>query len=290
MSRRFIIIALIVATILGSLFTVQASNMFFSDIINIAATGNLFATFAAMSVAICCVLVIFYLLRNYKNPGCKKRITRLYSIIAIVVCLIGTVSTIVSATTVYHTFVGNHPFAGFHIFHLILNLLLIGAGVYGLIKSFKMEQDENRVKVGPRYVFKTIGWFLFTCLLLNRLGTFLGMPTYVYLRNLGQTFPFYLNLLVPTFLGVLEALYILGLLKGKRLFVLTMVALGVNVVFFAYIAIMGMNDSAFVSSLSQAMPLERAASKPVELPIHFLAACGVVAGLLVQYKKQKGAE
>ena len=53
---------------------------------------------------------------------------------------------------------------------------------------------------------------------------------------------------------------------------------------------MGMNDSAFISSVSQVMPLERMASKPLEMLIQLLSYLGVGAALIVQALKGKKVE
>ena len=291
MKTKYQIIALCVATILGALFTMLASNMFFYDVIHFGAgLGNsaLLVTVPAISVAMFFVLVVFYLIRTHKHPDCQKRILRCYSVILMALAFLGIVGDIVGSITVYGTFVGAHPFPGYSIIFLVLNLCLAALGVLAFLKAKKMPADEGRVKINFPYVMKTIGWFLFICMAFNRFGTCLGSPAFIYWRNFGQTFPFYLYLLMPIFLGVLEVGHVYGWFKGKQLFVMTLVALGLNVVFFAYIAIMGVNDTGFISSLSQAMPLERMASKPVELPIHFLSYLGVAVALLIQNKKPKG--
>ena len=61
--------------------------------------------------------------------------------------------------------------------------------------------------------------------------------------------------------------------------------LGCMLVLWIYTAIMGMNDTTFISSLSQAMPLERMASKPLEMLIQLLSYLGVGAALVVQAVK-----
>jgi len=171
---------------------------------------------------------------------------------------------------------------------MILNLLVAGAGVYGLLVcTKKLPEDQGKIKVGVVYVLKTIGWFLFICLLLNRLGMFVSFPFYFYLRNFYKTFPFYLYLLLPVFLGVVEVLHIYKVGERKTINLLTYIGLGLNVVFFAYIVVMGATDTGFISSVSQAMPLERLASKPLEILIHFVAYNGVIAVLLIQNRKEK---
>ena len=264
--------------------------MFFDDIFNIAVEishSTLFVSLPAMSVAVFFVMAVLYILRAYKRPNCIKRMSRLYAIILIVISAIGLVGAIMAGVNVYGTFVGSHPFPGYLIIFMILNVILLAGGVVGLIFSKKIKDDEDKVKINFLYVLKTIGWFLFICLVFNRFGMLLGAPTYIYLRNLYQTFPFYIYLLVPLFLGVLEAMYILKLLDRKKLFILGIVGIALNVVLFVYIAVMGVNDTAFISSLSQAMPLERMASKPLEILIHFLSYAGVGAAIMVQNREIK---
>ena len=296
MKKKYLIISLIVTVVLGSLFTALASNMLFDDLFNMAvpmASATLFVSIPATTVAVFFVLAIFYQLRCYKHKDCVKRITKVYSIIIIVLGLIGVVGAVLSGVKVYGTFFGRHPFPGYLVIFTLLNLALIGGGVCGLlVLPKKLPEDTGKVKVSPLYVLKTFGWFMFISMMFNRFGMFLGMPAYVYLRNLYQTFPFYLYLLMPLFLGCLIAMHALQLLDRKKLFLMGLIALGANVVLFAYIALMGINDTAFISSLSQCMPLERMASKPIEILIHFLSYTGVgVAVLLLNRKpKEKVAE
>ena len=290
MSKNILILELTILTIVGSLFMALASNMFFDDIFNIGAgmqNSTLPVTLPAASVALIFVLAIFYLLRTYKHPDCKKRISKLYLIIAGVLGLIGLIGVILSAAVVYHNFAGSHPFPGYLIIFMILDLAIIGGSVCGFLFLKKLPEDEGKVTINFLYVLKTIGWFLFVSMIFNRFGMLLGCPTYIYLRNLYQTFPFYLYLLVPLFLGVLEVLHILGILKGKKMLILIIVGVALNVVIFAYSVIMGLNDTAFISSLSQLMPLERMGSMPMEIMIQFLSYLGVGVALFLQYRKTK---
>ena len=293
MKKLHIILALAGLVIVGALFTVLASNMFFADIINMAAgfaNSTLFVSLPAIAISCTCALGVFFFLRTYKNQGCFKRISKLYLIIALALNGVGFLGCILSGIVVYGTFVGSQPFPGYLIIFMILNLLLIAGGVLGLIFLKKLPEDENRVKINALYVLKTIGWFLFIMLIFNRLGTLLGAPSYWYLRNLYKTFPFYVSLLVPLALGVLQALKILGILEDKKLLFSVCAVAGFELVIWVYVAIVGMNDTAFVSSLSQAMPLERMAAKPLEMLIQLLAYAGVIAALVVQAVKKLKAE
>ena len=288
MRRIYLVISLTLLTVFGSLFMVQASNMFFDDVFNIQVkltktTG--IVTVPAATIAILFVMAVLYVIRLYKHPDCFKRLTITYSIIVAVLGLIGAVTSILSGILIYGTLVSAHPFPGYLIIFLIFNIVMCGCGIGGPIMLRKREPDQDRIKVSVSYVFKTIGWFLFISLVFNRLGLFIGSPSYIYWRNFYQTFPTYLYLLLPVFLGVLKVFQLIGLFDHKKNLLLALVAIGLNVCFFAYTAIMGINDTGFVSSISQLYPLERMAAKPVELPIHFLAYLGVGISLIITNKK-----
>lgn len=293
MNKKFTIISLICLTIVGALFTMLGSNMFFADISNIAvgfARSTILITIPAAIMAVMFALGIFYVIRAYKHPNCLKSINRLYLIIAIALNVVALSANIAGAFMVYGTLVSLSPFPGYTIIFMVLELAIIGGAIFGLVKNNKRPDDEGKVKITFVYVLKTIGWFMFIMLMLNRLGTLLGAPFYAYARNLYETFPFYLYLLVPTYIGALVVLTSFKMIDKKKALLLTYISIGVNVVLFAYIALMGINDTGFISSLSEAMPLERLASKPLEMLIHFVAYLGVGAALLVLNLKNEKAE
>ena len=286
MNKKYLLLSLVCLTIFGALFTALGSNMFFSDIANIAAGLSLVpVTLPAAAISVTFAIAIFYVIRIYKHPDCFKKITRLYLIIAAIVNLVGLVGVILSAVSVYGTFLSPNPFPGYLIIFLILELLILGGIVYAFVALKKAKEDTGKVEIKVSYVFKTIGWFFFIMIVLNRFGMFLGMPLYVYLRNLYKTFPFYIFLLEGLFLGFIEIAHIFELFDAKKIRILIFVGLGLNVALFAYIAIMGVNDTVFISSLSPALPLERLASKPLEVLIHFLAYLGVGIALFLQNRK-----
>ena len=263
--------------------------MLFNDIMNIAAgSSTILVTIPAVTFSLIFVLAVLYLLRTYKHPDCRKAISKLYLIISAALGGVGFITSILAGILVYRTMVGEQPFPGYLIIFMILNLLVFGCSIVGLLLFVKkMKDNEGKVKINFLYVLKTIGWFLFICLIFNRFGTFLGSPIFIYWRNFYKTFPFYLYLLVPLFLGVVEAMTILELFDKKKLMLLGIVGLGVNVALFIYCVIMGLLDTAFISSLSQAMPLERMASMPIEIIIHVLSYIGVGVAILLQNRKAK---
>ena len=149
-----------------------------------------------------------------------------------------------------------------------------------------MPEDASKFKGGVKHVFHTLGLYLLIALAFNRFGAFLLMPVYVQWSSFYMTFVYYLFLLIPMALLVIK---VLGILDYKPLFIPTVVVAALAVVLFAITAIIGVNDSAFISAVSAAAPLERLGSMPMEILIHFCAYAGVSAYYIVKEVKAKKA-
>ena len=285
------LISLIAIAIVGSLFAVLACNMLMDDLFNkgVALSNmTILVSLPAVSVAVMFILATLYLIRTYRHPDCVKRITRLYLILAMVFSFIGVLGSILGGVLTYGTLASKHPFPGYLIIFMIINILILLCAGYGLFFFVKkMKDDEGRIKINFLYVLKTIGWVLFIGMAFSKFGLFLGMPVYVYTRNLYYTFPTYLYLLLPLFLGVIIVLYDLEILKRKATFILGIVSLGLNIAFFAYTVIKGLGDTSYISSISQIYPIDRMASLPIEVIIHFLAYLGVGAAIMVIARPRK---
>ena len=290
LSRRSTLAALVATALLGSLFAVLGANMFFSDVGNMGAYGpaGMLSTMPALLFAALFPTLFLYVLRLYLRPKTFKRMTRLYVIIAMALSFLGFLTSILAGVVIYGSFVKPYPFPGYLIIFMILHLLVLGGGVFVFIKLRKLPEDEERFKVNVKHVFKTLGWFLFISLAIERFGLFIAAPLYIYWRNFYMTFPFYLFLLVPAFLGTLKVLTILGYLEDRKLrLILSIAGVAATVVLFVAIAIPGILNTSYVSSVSTAMPLERLASKPLEILIHLCSNLAVGIILLVQTLKAK---
>ena len=292
MKKKLIpLIVLAVLTVIGSLFTMLASNMLMDDLFNkgvVFAKCTLFVSLPAVSVALLFLLGVLYIIRTQRHPDCKRSILRLYLTIEMAFALIGLVGAILGGTVVYGTFLGTHPFKGYLIIFMILNILILLAGAAGMYCVYKhMPKDEGKVKINFVYVLKTIGWVLFIGMVFNRFGTLLGMPVYVYTRNLYYTFPTYLYLLVPLYLGVVIVLYNFEIIDRKKTFLMGIIGAGASVLFFAYTTVKGLTDTAYISSISQLYPIDRMASMPIEYLIQFLSFLGVAAAIMVIARPQK---
>ena len=291
MSKKFVIISLAITAIFGSLLTFYASNMFFGDVSNFGAgfsKTTLFVSLSGMLFGAMLIAAPLYIIRLYKRPNTKKRLTRNYLIIAAALAFFGLIFTILGGVVNYHSFVKPYPFPGYLIIMLIIHLCVLAGSIFALIKYVRvMPEDEEKFQVKPLHVLHTIGLYLLIALAFNRFGAFLLMPVYVQWSTLYMTFVYFLFLLVPMALLVIKVLKILEI--GKAYFIPVVVVAACNIVLFAVTAIIGINDSAFVSAVSAAAPLERLGSMPMEILIHFVTYLGVSAYYIILEIKAKKA-
>ena len=289
MSKKFSLIALAIIAVLGSLVTIYACNLFFTDVPyfcpNIMDTA-IFASFSAMFFGAYFVMGALYICRAHLRPKTIKRLSSTYLKITIVLSALGFIFALLAGLVNYGTLLSKYPFPGFVIIAMILHLLVLAASIFAMVKYVKpMPEDEEKFKVGAKHVFFTLGWFLFVALAFNRFGAFLTMPIYVELRNFYQTIFFYLFLLVPMAILVKKVFDVFELKLNRFLYVV--IVASINLFLFVVVVIIGMSDTTFVSSLSPAMPLERLAAKPVEIIIHFASQFGILLAWLIREIKAK---
>ena len=290
MSKKFSLIALAIIAVLGSLMAFAASNLFFTDVPyfgpHIMDTA-IFLSFTALLFGAYFVIGAMYIVRSYLKPNIRKKMSKTYLKTTMVLAGLGFVFAILAAVINYNgNFLASAPFPGFIILMMVVHLLVLGGSIFALLKPVKaLPEDTEEFKVGAKHVFFTMGWFLFTALAFNRFGAFLTMPIYVELRNFYQTVFFYLFLLVPMAILVKKVFDVFELRLNRFIYVIILFA--INLVLFIVVAIIGLNDTTFVSSLSPAMPLERLAAKPVEIIIHFASQFGILLAWLIREIKAK---
>ena len=289
MSKKLSLIALAIIAVLGSLVTIYACNLFFTDVPyfgpNIMDTA-IFASFSALLFGAYFVMGALYICRAHLRPKTIKRLSSTYLKITIVLSALGFIFALLAGLVNYGTLLSKYPFPGFVIIAMVLHLLVLAASIFAMIKFVKpLPEDEEKFKVTAKHVFFTLGWFLFVALAFNRFGAFLTMPIYVELRNFYQTIFFYLFLLVPMAILVKKAFDVFELKLNRFIYVIVLFA--INLVLFLVVVIIGLNDTTFVSSLSPAMPLERLAAKPVEIIIHFASQFGILLAWLIREIKAK---
>ena len=290
MSKKFSLIALAIIAVLGSLMAFAASNLFFTDVPyfgpHIMDTA-IFLSFTALLFGAYFVIGAMYIVRSYLKPNIRKKMSKTYLKTTMVLAGLGFVFAILAAVINYNgNFLASAPFPGFIVLMMVAHLLVLGGSIFALLKPVKaLPEDTEQFKVGAKHVFFTMGWFLFTALAFNRFGAFLTMPIYVELRNFYQTVFFYLFLLVPMAILVKKVFDVFELKLNRFIYVIILFA--INLVLFIVVAIIGLNDTTFVSSLSPAMPLERLAAKPVEIIIHFASQFGILLAWLIREIKAK---
>ena len=290
MSKKFSLIALAIIAVLGSLMAFAASNLFFTDVPyfgpHIMDTA-IFLSFTALLFGAYFVIGAMYIVRSYLKPNIRKKMSKTYLKTTMVLAGLGFVFAILAAVINYNgNFLASAPFPGFIVLMMVAHLLVLGGSIFALLKPVKaLPEDTEEFKVGAKHVFFTMGWFLFTALAFNRFGAFLTMPIYVELRNFYQTVFFYLFLLVPMAILVKKVFDVFELKLNRFIYVIILFA--INLVLFIVVAIIGLNDTTFVSSLSPAMPLERLAAKPVEIIIHFASQFGILLAWLIKEIKAK---
>ena len=288
MSKKFVMISLAIIAIFGSLLTFYASNLFFGDVSNFGSgSPTIFATFPAMLLGATLIAAALFVVRFYQRPNSRKVLCRNYIFIAIALACFGAIFAVLGGVINYRGNFVKYPFPGYLIIMIVLDVLIIVCAALALFKVvLKMPDDIEKYKVKPLHVLHTLGLFLLIALAFNRFGAFLLMPVYVQWSSLYMTFVYYLFLLIPMALLVIK---VLGILGYKPLFIPVIVVAVLNVVLFAITAIIGINDSAFISAVSAAAPLERLGSMPMEILIHFVTYLGVSIYYIIKELKAKKA-
>ena len=288
MSKKFVMISLALIAIFGSLLTFYASNLFFSDVANFGSgSPTLFVTFPALLLGAMFVAAALFIVRFYQRPNSRKVLSRNYLFIAIALACFAVIFAVLGGIINYRGNFLSYPFSGYLIITIVLNVLIIAGAAITLFKVvLKMPDDTEKYKVKPLHVLHTLGLFLLISLAFNRFGAFLLMPVYVQWSSLYMTFVYYLFLLIPMALLVIK---VLGILDYKPLFIPTVVVAALAVILFAVTAIIGINDSAFISAVSAAAPLERLGSMPMEILIHFVTYLGVSIYYIIKELKAKKA-
>ena len=291
MSKKFVMISLAVIAIIASPLTFYASNLFFSDVSNFGSgSPTIFATFPSMLFGAMLIAATLYIVRLYKRPENKKALSQLYLIIAAALAFLGIVFAVLGGVVNYRGNFVKYPFPSYLIIFLVLHVLVLAASVFVFFKFVKpMPEDASKFKGGVKHVFHTLGLYLLIALAFNRFGAFLLMPVYVQWSSLYMTFVYFLFLLVPMALLVIKVLKFFEI--GKSYFIPVIAVAALNIVLFAVTAIIGINDSAFVSAVSAAAPLERLGSMPMEILIHFVVYLGVsIYYVILEIKAKKNAD
>lgn len=297
MKNRFKIFLLIVISIVGSFEIFYASNMFFSDLAN-GSSGihdiYFIASFPALFIGFDFVLAVLYLSRRILKPEAKHIHDMLYAILLAFNSCVGSVTSILSGTIVYGSFVKPYPFPYYTVISLVLHAVLLAAAVIAAFKASKLTKSSNYRKVNVVYVIHMGVLAAFTFLAFNRFGALLWTPCYVQVRTLDLTLPFYLWLLIPIGLLAHAALYMAGFFRKHQMLgvINSMVLFVLNIAFGCISFAIAKGNTQFVSAISPALALERLATMPVDSLIHFIG-CLIISVYMVifsiMYKNGKAS-
>ena len=222
---------------------------------------------------------------------------RKFSIIVASFALLGVVSSILDGTIVYHTFVGDYIFFAMPLFMLIVHAIILGISVYGAILSCKAIHDNKPEKTWKRPKLYWIREVLVAFLLmfaLEKFGSILLLPMYWSSYDSIYVLPFYIQLLVPTFLVVMYFVDRHWLHDKKLNIILSSSALGHSIFSLIYMIFMSKgNWPLTINPLSPILQLERLVTKPlgaiVLYGVSIIYPCVFLVQNVVRLLKEKKA-
>mgnify|MGYP003317534114 CR=1 FL=1 len=278
----------IVVAVIGAIINFYATNMILSDISNAYAGLHdiyLISSIPAFMIACLFILALLYLGRRFLRPQYIKALSKLYLIIGLVISFIGFVTSILSGTIVYHSFVGQYPFPGYSFLMLITFIMLLGLFGFQLFHVIKkMPDDQEKRKPSFLYGLYTALLIIFIYFAINRLGAVLWSPFYIQGRTFYLTWSYYLWLLLPMVLlcfvianvfKIHEVGTVAGVIKyGVFAFV--------GLTFSIVTLVLGMTNTQFVSAISPTVGVERLLAKPVDTILQLALFIGFTSFFLIR--------
>lgn len=277
MKKSLFIPLLALSIILGSFVNFYAFNLLCSDIANSFMQFNLevqiIATFPALFISIDFVLITLFLMKYVNKAEPVRRLCKKYLIILGSFSLLGVITSILTGTIVYHSFVGDFIFPCYPLIGLIAHsLLLVGSCVLFFLVHKYLPKGDQAYRPSFKQVISTIGHAIFMYYVFNRFGVVLWAPTFIQWRTFGITWIFYLWMLLPIATLILSIIGEMRWYIKKRRYniishsVIFAVNIGLGIAFY----LMELNNTALGAAISPAMPISRLASMPAEALIGFI--------------------
>ena len=248
------------------------------------------------------IFVVLYALFDYI---CLERrdayLFRKYSIIVGCFAIAGIAFSIVNGTYVYHTFVGDYVFAAYPLFMLIIHTLFLGISIYIAIISIMQIYREKPEKTWKNPRFFGLRRVLIAFMLmfaLEKLGAFVLLPLIWSPYDSVYVIPFYIQILVPTFLFVAYMVDRYWLHDKKINIILLSIGFGYSLLSLIYMIclpkMLGGNYGPIVEPLAPIMQLERLIKQPYGFMILY-AFCFLFSGInlvlnIVRLAKEKKIE
>ncbi len=269
MTKKQTLITLIITLVLGSFITFYSGNMLSSDLSNMFYGVHDIYVVSSLPLLFVCVefiTLVFFLIRYFRYPMYKKALFKLYSTLGIVFSGLGAFTTIL-ASLVYGNFFISYPFYGYFIIMMVYHLALIAFCIYSKIKLIKNVSDDLEKKhIKFKYVLYTVILAILLFLALYRFGSVLWMPVYVHVRTLYLTWTFYVWALIPMAVLMHVVFHFFDVYKSYNAQIIyNLITLVVLIVCSTIVLITGYNNTMFISAISPALPLERLATKPIDV-------------------------
>lgn len=261
-------------------FSLFAFTQIFYVVVNYEAiTKTMLATLP--SIFFLAFLIAFCVLdfNELKEKSESERIydRRRFLILTMVYSGLGLISSIITGTLVYGTFVGKHPFGGYAlVFTILFSLMIIGAVILYVLYRKKVQPTEPHKRNNAKTIFAKIGGVIYFLYATYRAGGFIFIPLYTNVKLFFTFIYFYIALLIPMAIVILYVLYHLNrenkdLRKVRNIVSLSFLIAAVGIITGIVITNFT-NGIKFITSVTPLLELERL----IKLPVDFLILSGMI--------------
>lgn len=270
------LIAFLLLIFVASFVNFYATNLVMSDVSNMFYGAHDFyfvASIPGFIFALLFLIFVLFILRFYLHPKSRKNMTLIWIKVAIGFGIVGLIASILTGTVIYHSFLKPYPFPGYSIISLVFYTLFI-TGMFYLIFYIKKNwpEDEVKRKITLRSSWHTTWLSLLMFFSFNRFGALLWAPSFIHLRTLYMTWPYYIWLALPMILLIMIASDIFGIheVGTKRGIITHLVLLNVDIIFILTVILIGINNTQFISAVSPTVAIERLATLPIDTVVEFI--------------------
>lgn len=271
MKKKLAIKLLSFIGVIGSFIAFYSFNMLFSDLSNMfygTHDAYIIASIPLFMITLDIMLSFLFVIRLYRRPEYKKRMIKLYSIYMAFNGAIGVVTAIMTGKILYHSFISPYPFPGYTLITLILNLLLMIAGILiRVVFVNRIPDDLEKRKFSIGYIIFSAALFVVIMFAFDKFGAILWLPFYASFRTLDLTIPFYIWILIPPAIILYYILDNFKVFSRKGKIIYSASVFGLNLILGIIVYLIATNNTALISSVSAVVPLERLAT----MPINFIA-------------------
>lgn len=260
----FIILGLMISVV-----TFFGFNLLFSAVSNYASVSkvllSLFPMFCFMlNLIVLTVAAYYFFIKKRKD----LYFVRQYGLTVSIIALVGVLTSILTGTLVYGSFFKDYIFNAYPFIMLLVNLGFAGvAGYYAVDAIIKIKKTHPEVvfKGGFLYGLRVAGLSLLLTYAYERLGAFVLLPTLWSEVDSCYVIPYYIQLLIPTFIIVTYVIHEDFLANRKLTLILSSVAFGYSLFTLIYMILMSHNNHLMIiNPLSPIQQLERLTTMPVD--------------------------